>query len=360
MGREAKRYFLALVIIAISVEFLCYASSTSTQWKAKKKKSCNNMYEGNWVYDPSYPLYNSSNCPFIRKEFGCLKYGRPDQRYLNYRWQPKQCKLPGFDGKDFLRRVKGKNIMFVGDSLILNQWQSLICLLHAAVPQYSTIIQDINGSISTVTFKDYGVSVSLQTSQYLVDIEQEKIGRVMKLNSLKSGEIWKEMDILIFNSWLWWYRRGIKQPWDFIEIDEKIMKDMDRMVAFRTGLTTWANWVDSDVDTNKTKVFFQGISPSHYNGTEWNKSGVSNCLKETTPLTESIYPGGSPLAEAVLKTVLVGVSKPVHLLDITLLSQMRKDGHPSIYNGFGGMDCTHWCVAGVIDTWNQLLYAALM
>ncbi|KAM7498583.1 hypothetical protein LguiA_022997 [Lonicera macranthoides] len=28
----------------------------------------------------------------------------------------------GFDGVDFLRRYRGKRIMFVGDSLSLNQW----------------------------------------------------------------------------------------------------------------------------------------------------------------------------------------------------------------------------------------------
>lgn len=61
--------------------------------------------------------------------------------------------------------------------------------------------------------QDYGVSISLYNSHYLVDIEEEPIGRVMKLDSIKSGEIWKEADVLIFNTWLWWYRRGIKQPY---------------------------------------------------------------------------------------------------------------------------------------------------
>lgn len=56
----------------------------------------------------------------------------------------------------------------------------------------------------------------LFSSHYLVDIENEKIGRVLKLDSLKNGDLWKQMDVLIFNTWLWWYRRGPKQPYDHI------------------------------------------------------------------------------------------------------------------------------------------------
>lgn len=35
----------------------------------------------------------------------------------------------------FLTRMKGKTVMFVGDSLGRNQWESLVCLLHAVAPQ---------------------------------------------------------------------------------------------------------------------------------------------------------------------------------------------------------------------------------
>jgi hypothetical protein len=52
--------------------------------------------------------------------------------------------------------------------------------------------------------------------------------------------------------------------WDYIQIGNKIVKDMDRMQAFRYGLTTWANWVNTQVDTRKTKVLSQGISPTHF------------------------------------------------------------------------------------------------
>lgn len=96
-----------------------------------------------------------------------------------------------------------------------------------------------------------------------------------------------------------------------------------------------------------------------FSGTEWNEPGVTNCAKETEPISGSTYSSGLPRAAYVVMDVLKKITKPVHLLNITTLSQLRKDAHPSSYNGLKGMDCTHWCVAGLPDTWNELLYAAI-
>lgn len=66
------------------------------------------------------------------------------------------------------------------------------------------------------------------------------------------------------------------------------------------------------------------------------------------------------MALVVVNKALSRIKKPVHLLDITTLSQYRKDAHPSAYSGeHGGNDCSHWCLPGLPDTWNELLYATL-
>jgi len=96
-------------------------------------------------------------------------------------------------------------------------------------------------------------------------------------------------------------------------------------------------------------------------GQDWGVSPKKTCMGETRPLNGTgPYPGGPIPQQAILRSVLAGMAKPVYLLDFTYLSQLRKDAHPTKYDGgiFAG-DCTHWCVAGLPDTWNVLFYAAL-
>ncbi|KAG6634348.1 hypothetical protein CIPAW_12G112300 [Carya illinoinensis] len=168
--------------------------------------SCD-FFRGRWVRDDSYPLYNSTSCPFIMKEFDCQKNGRPDIAYLKFRWKPHRCKLPRFNGRDFLRRFKGKRILFVGDSLSLNQWKSLTCMLHVSVPQTNYTLKR-NGALSTFTLQEYCISVALSRNGFLVDLVKEKMGAILKLDSINNGNAWKGYDMLIFNTWHWWLHTG--------------------------------------------------------------------------------------------------------------------------------------------------------
>ncbi|XP_057525253.1 protein trichome birefringence-like 39 [Amaranthus tricolor] len=312
-----------------------------------------NIFQGKWVFDSSYPQYDSSNCPFIDLEFNCKS--RPDKLYQKYKWQPFDCNLPRFNGEYFLNKWKGKKIMFVGDSLSLNQFESLGCMLHSWVPNTNTTYFR-GGVLRSLTFEEFGVTLMLYRTPFLVDLMNKKEGRILNLDSI-SGNVWKGMDMLIFNSWHWWTHTGHDQPWDYIQTGNKLYRDMNRMVAYYKGLTTWARWVRLNVDPFKTKVFFLGISPSHEAGSDWNEPSKT-CSSETEPFSGTKYPAGTPQARTIVEKVLSRIKNIVYWLDVTILSQYRMDAHPSIYSG-RGRDCSHWCLPGLPDTWNQLLYAAL-
>lgn len=54
------------------------------------------IFDGNWIWDESYPLYNPQDCMFLDEGFRCSENGRPDNFYTKWRWQPKDCNLPRF------------------------------------------------------------------------------------------------------------------------------------------------------------------------------------------------------------------------------------------------------------------------
>lgn len=113
-------------------------------------------------------------------------------------------------------------------------------------------------------------------------------------------------------------------------------------------------------------------------GYEWGAEGNQNCYNQTQPIEEEGYTGkGSDykMMRMVEETVerLSNKGVDVQILNITQLSEYRKDGHPSIYRKFwddlgkervanpsGYSDCTHWCLPGVPDVWNELLYAFIV
>jgi hypothetical protein len=101
---------------------------------------------------------------------------------------------------------------------------------------------------------------------------------------------------------------------------------------------------------------------------------TKNCYGETAPIsgTTTNLGGGATYTDQQMRMVDMVIREmrdPAYLLDVTKLSEMRKDGHPSIYSGElspqqranpdQSADCSHWCLPGLPDTWNQLLYVAL-
>lgn len=148
---------------------------------------------------------------------------------------------------------------------------------------------------------------------------------------------------------------------------DAILPKLDLMVAFGKALKTWMAWVYKFVNPLTTRVFLCGYSPAHFSGGGWDSGG--GCQKESEPIfNKSHLPKDSKKVQ-ILEGALSLMDFPVKLLNVSRLSSFRKDAHPSVYGLHRRpegpsmqryQDCSHWCLPGVPDVWNELLHALLM
>lgn len=111
-----------------------------------EEESCD-LFQGRWVRDGAaaggYPLYEAAECPFLSDQVTCRRNGRPDAEYEQWRWEPRGCGGGGGGGSReaalalALEQCRNRRVVFVGDSLNRNMWESLACLLYTAVPDRS-------------------------------------------------------------------------------------------------------------------------------------------------------------------------------------------------------------------------------
>lgn len=69
------------------------------------------------------------------------------------------CIMSRFDAKEVLERLRGKRVIFVGDSVNRNQWVSMVCMLQKVIPPELKEMRKIR-HVSLRTFKAI-VSISI-------------------------------------------------------------------------------------------------------------------------------------------------------------------------------------------------------
>ncbi|KAI3888113.1 hypothetical protein MKX03_037524 [Papaver bracteatum] len=299
------------------------------------------MFDGVWTkVEKRKPYYPPGSCPFIKPEpFACYENGRPDDQFLQWQWQwsSKQTNancndIPrSLNATDFLERLRGKRLVFVGDSLNRNIYVSLACILWNVIPDKSRVFRppgntpfESRGDMSL----DYNCTVVFVWTAFLVEETNSPVRRSQTTSKPKpktlrldvidevASSVYRDADIVVFGSWHWWVK-----------------------------------------------------AKTNNGGGRWNTGG--HCHLEREPIMSSeTYVHPSPSQAKILEDVLGRMKTPVMYLNISKLTYYRSDGHPSLYAKnytvkeriavLEIQDCSHWCLPGVADTWNELLYASLL
>ncbi|KAE7996557.1 hypothetical protein FH972_001270 [Carpinus fangiana] len=346
----------------------------------KTEEGCD-VFSGRWVWDESRPLYQESECPYIQPQLTCQEHGRPEKDYQYWRWQPHDCSLPSFNATLMLETLRGKRMMFVGDSLNRGQYVSMVCLLHSIIPEEAKSMETFD-SLTVFTAKEYNATIEFYWAPFLLESNSDNAvvhripDRIVRKGSInKHGRHWKGVDILVFNTYLWWMT-GLKMKILLGSFDDEVKDTVELSTedAYRMAMKSMLRWVRKNMDPKKSRVFFASMSPSHGKSIDWGGEAGLNCYNETSLIDDPNY-WGSDCRRSVMQVIgeVFAESKfPITFLNITQLSGYRKDAHTSIYkqqwnpltpeqkaNPVSYADCVHWCLPGLQDTWNELLFAKL-
>uniref|UniRef100_A0A1J3JY25 Protein trichome birefringence-like 6 n=1 Tax=Noccaea caerulescens TaxID=107243 RepID=A0A1J3JY25_NOCCA len=367
------------VVIAnlTSIKVIELPSNNGDEEEKKKKRieECD-VTKGKWVYDSEYPVYTNASCPLIDEGFACESNGRLDLNYTKLRWEPQDCDAPRFNATKMLEMIRGKRLVFVGDSINRNQWESMLCMLFQAVKDPKKVYETHNRRITkekgnySFRFADYKCTVEFYVTHFLVREGRAKIGKKRRETLIidamdRTSSRWKGANILVFNTAHWWSHYKTKSGINYYQEGNEIHPKLHVSTAFKKALQTWSSWVDKNVDPKKTRVFFRSAAPSHFSGGEWNSGG--HCREANKPLNQTFKLSDSAGKNTIVEEVLKQMKTPVTPLNVSGLSQYRIDAHPSIYGtkpenrrSQAVQDCSHWCLPGVPDTWNHLLYLHLL
>uniref|UniRef100_A0A7N1A3D8 Trichome birefringence-like N-terminal domain-containing protein n=1 Tax=Kalanchoe fedtschenkoi TaxID=63787 RepID=A0A7N1A3D8_KALFE len=349
-------------------------------WTRNEKQVCN-YGKGKWVKDESRPLYSGFKCKrWLSAMWACRLTQRTDFAYEKLRWQPKDCDMYDFQGENFLARMRHKTLTFVGDSLGRQQFQSMMCMITGGEDRPE--VQDIGkqfglvkarGSIrpdgwafwfpSTNTTVLYYWSASL-CDLTPIDPSNPKTEVSMHLDRPPAflQRFLHRIDVLVLNTGHHWNRGKLNANRWVMYVGGR--PNTNRRIADIAGAKNFTihsivHWVDSQLPKYPgLKAFLRTISPRHFFNGDWNTGGSCD---NTTPVSVGKEVMRDESSDSSASRAVWGTR--VKLLDITAISQLRDEGHISRYSikaTPGVQDCLHWCLPGVPDTWNELLFAQIL
>eukprot|EP00850_Spirogloea_muscicola_P009933 SM000057S18363 [mRNA] locus=s57:280238:281113:+ [translate_table: standard] len=278
--------------------------------------------------------------------------------------------------------MAGRALLFVGDSLGREQFQSLLCMATAAPDALAAAAPpplDVGAAELGMApgrggrppgwafrFPATNTTIAFFWSSFLLDVSRDAATGAPRLH-LDRPEPYlvahaRRFDYIVLNS---------GRHWNEGKLDGHVLRykrtvlERDLALSHRLMVRTVASWLKANLDLERHTVFFRTVSLGHWVNTDmgfrgdWGRGGGCDNISE--PLDEAGEREWPRLdiadtGYAAMRDVAWGT--PMRVLNITALSRFRSDAHPSKYHhGRSGVqDCAHWCLPGVPDVWNEILF----
>ncbi|EYU28320.1 hypothetical protein MIMGU_mgv1a004005mg [Erythranthe guttata] len=355
---------------------------------ATGNKDCN-YAKGKWVIDESLPLYSGFGCKqWLSSMWACRLTQRTDFEYEKLRHLINQKLTLAYRISHIMilyltrkcRIMKDKTLAFIGDSLGRQQFQSLMCMVTGGEERHDVLdvgyeygLVKARGAVRpdgwAYRFPITNTTILYYWSASLCDLEPidpsnpKTTDFAMHLDRPPAflRTFLPRFNVLVLNTGHHWNRGKLQaNRWVMYVngVPNTNRKIADIFGARNLTVHSIAKWVNEQLPLYPgLKAFLRTMSPRHFFNGDWNTGGTCD---NTTPLSGGKEVVEDDSSDPLTAGAVSGTS--VELLDITALSQLRDEGHISRYSikaTPGMQDCLHWCLPGIPDTWNEVLFARL-
>ncbi|CAI5519475.1 unnamed protein product [Closterium sp. Naga37s-1] len=209
-----------------------------------------------------------------------------------------------FNALDIRRRLNGRRLVFVGDSLCRNQFESALCLLGVDLPDVSAVVErkgnNLTRKVDTMVydFTEFNFTVEYHLSHFLVGFHRAPpdapphIGAVVNTDTVDPLFARRLFDnrpegmILVLNAGHWFTPSKISRQNVSFLVNNQTRPDIDETEGFRLAMLRVSDWLQEwpPQAANATAVF-RTYAPAHFaggrHGTNYGAAGEGDVDVQT-------------------------------------------------------------------------------